>query len=167
MIHNLGGWPVTLTDWGNPGGSGVKRSGPPSLETLLATMKRNFTLGAMLEEWIGPDDRHSQNHVVQIDQMQLGLPSRDYFLHQESQKDLEAYHRYMTDVAVILGAEQQEAERQLWQVIEFEQQLANVRYHRYHLALLILILKSHHHQKTLTVYITCSSDVIALQREKK
>ncbi len=36
--------------------------------------------------------------------MPLGLPSRDYFLHMESEKDLEAYHLYMTDVAVLLGA---------------------------------------------------------------
>ena len=34
--------------------------------------------------------------------MQLGLPSRDYFLHLESEKDLAAYHNYMVDVA---GAE--------------------------------------------------------------
>ena len=36
--------------------------------------------------------------------MPLGLPSRDYFLHLESVRDLEAYHEYMTDVAVLLGA---------------------------------------------------------------
>jgi len=31
--------------------------------------------------------------TFQIDQMQLGLPSRDYFLHIESKRDLEAYHQ--------------------------------------------------------------------------
>ena len=121
VISELGGWPVTMPDWGdNP------ELTPPSLERLLATLKRNFTLGALLEEWVGPDDRHSQKHVIQIDQMQLGLPSRDYFLHDLSEKDLEAYHQYMTDVAVILGAERVTAEKQLWDVIEFEKQLANV-----------------------------------------
>ena len=58
--------------------------------------------------------------------MQLGLPSRDYFLHLESEKDLEAYHLYMTDVAVLLGANRSDAFTELWQVIEFEQRLANV-----------------------------------------
>ena len=58
--------------------------------------------------------------------MQLGLPSRDYFLHLESEKDLEAYHQYMTDVATLLGANRTDAEDQLWKIVEFEQVLANV-----------------------------------------
>ena len=58
--------------------------------------------------------------------MQLGLPSRDYFLHLESAKDLEAYHTYMTEVAVLLGANRTQAKEQLWEVIEFEKVLANV-----------------------------------------
>ena len=63
---------------------------------------------------------------AQIDQMQLGLPSREYFLHKDSDRDLEAYHNYMTDVAVILGAPRQNASNQLWEVIQFEKLLANV-----------------------------------------
>ena len=62
----------------------------------------------------------------QIDQMQLGLPSRDYFLHIESEKDLEAYHLYMTDVAELLGANRTEAYEELEKVVHFEQVLANV-----------------------------------------
>ena len=62
----------------------------------------------------------------QLDQMQLGLPSRDYFLHLESEKDLAAYHNYMVDVAELLGANRSYAETELWAVVEFEQQLANV-----------------------------------------
>ena len=58
--------------------------------------------------------------------MQLGLPSRDYFLHLESEKDLAAYHNYMVDVAELLGANRSYAETELWAVVEFEQQLANV-----------------------------------------
>ena len=52
--------------------------------------------------------------------MQLGLPSRDYFLHPDSDRDLEAYHNYMTDVAVILGAQPAQAAEQLWEVIQFK-----------------------------------------------
>ena len=59
--------------------------------------------------------------------MQLGLPSRDYFLYLESEKDLEAYHNYMTDVAVLLGANHTTAAEELWDIVVFEQTLANVR----------------------------------------
>ena len=38
----------------------------PELETMLAVIKRNFTLGVLIEEWVGPDDRNSQNHIIQI-----------------------------------------------------------------------------------------------------
>ncbi len=58
--------------------------------------------------------------------MPLGLPSRDYFLHSESEKDLEAYHLYMTDVAVLLGADRTAAYDQLGDVVRFEQSLANI-----------------------------------------
>jgi predicted metalloendopeptidase len=63
---------------------------------------------------------------LQIDQPTLGLPSRDYYLHPESQRDLQVYFEYMTDVAVIIGANRTDAESQLWDVIELEIKLANV-----------------------------------------
>ena len=77
--------------------------------------------------------------MFQIDQMQLGLPSRDYFLHPDSDRDLEAYHNYMTDVAVILGAQPEQAAKQLWDVIQFEKQLANVSHPSTALSALLLL----------------------------
>ena len=65
-------------------------------------------------------------YILQIDQPNLGLPSRDYYLHAESQRDLQVYFEYMTDVAMIMGANKSEAEKQLHDVIELEIQLANV-----------------------------------------
>ena len=63
----------------------------------------------------------------QIDQTPLGLPSRDYFLQKESEKDLEAYQKYMTDVAVLLGANRSYAEQELGKVVEFERNLSMVK----------------------------------------
>ena len=37
-----------------------------TLEQLIATLKRNFTLGVIVEEWVGPDDRNSLGHVIQV-----------------------------------------------------------------------------------------------------
>ena len=117
VIDGLGGWPVTVGPQWRP---------RVNLESVLGLLKRNFTLGALVEEWVGPDDRNSDVHIIQIDQMQLGLPSRDYFLHSESQEALQAYHAYMTDVAVLLGANQSQAFHELWDVVQFERQLANI-----------------------------------------
>ena len=92
-IQQLGGWPVTFLEevW----------SAPPSLEKIVAHIRRKFNTGVLVDLWVGPDDRDSDKHVVQIDQPQLGLPSRDYFLQEESKRNLLAYHEYMTQVLVI------------------------------------------------------------------
>ena len=60
MIKALGGWPVATPGW-DPDSNSV-----PSLEKLIAMLKRQFTLGVLLEEWIGPDDKHSENNVIQV-----------------------------------------------------------------------------------------------------
>lgn len=58
--------------------------------------------------------------------MQLALPSRDYYLKASSEGDMEAYHTYMTNVAVLLGANKATASRELKLVVELEKKLANV-----------------------------------------
>lgn len=58
--------------------------------------------------------------------MQLGLPSRDYFLKDSSAEALQAYHKYMTEVAVLLGADKSTAPYELLKIIEFEIEMANV-----------------------------------------
>ena len=60
VIETLGGWPVTTPGW-NENNENV-----PSLEKLIAMLKRKFTLGVLLEEWIGPDDKHSEDNVIQV-----------------------------------------------------------------------------------------------------
>lgn len=60
--------------------------------------------------------------------MALGLPSRDYFLKGRTDSALLAYHRYMTDLAVLMGADSETAATELLDVVKFEIQLANVRF---------------------------------------
>lgn len=64
--------------------------------------------------------------LPQFDQLVLALPSRDYYLKQSSEGDLKAYHRYMTQSAVLLGANADVAAKELEQVVKFEMKLANV-----------------------------------------
>ena len=64
----------------------------------MAMIRKRFNTGVLVDFWVGPDDRDSDVNIVQIDQPQLGLPSRDYFLQPESRRNLNAYHKYMTEV---------------------------------------------------------------------
>ena len=59
--------------------------------------------------------------------MQLALPSRDYYLTNNSEIQLQAYKRYMINVAKLLGAHSETVENEFEQVILLEKQLANVR----------------------------------------
>ena len=61
-----------------------------------------------------------------MDQMQLGLPSRDFYLKAISDGDMAAYHKYMTNIAVLLGANKTTAKEELQEVVDFERRLANV-----------------------------------------
>jgi membrane metallo-endopeptidase-like protein 1 len=56
----------------------------------------------------------------------LALPSRDYYLKASSEGDLKAYQRYMTQTAILLGANAENAARELEHVVMFEKKLANV-----------------------------------------
>ncbi|XP_063233227.1 neprilysin-1 [Bacillus rossius redtenbacheri] len=116
VLESLGGWPVTRRDWRPP---------PFSVETLLGRLRGQFNEGVLLEQWVGPDDKNSSVNILQLDQMQLGLPGRDYYLKASSEGDLQAYHKYMTQVALLLGADPSTAADELRHVVAFEKELAN------------------------------------------
>ena len=58
VISELGGWPVADPTW--------DANNTLQLEHLIAVLKKNFTLGVIIEEWVGPDDRNSLGHVIQV-----------------------------------------------------------------------------------------------------
>ena len=90
-LEELGGWPLTFLDrdWVAP---------DSGLEVTVAMIRKNYNTGVLVDLWVGPDDQDSDVNILQIDQPQLGLPSRDYFLQPESLRNLQAYHKYMTEV---------------------------------------------------------------------
>ncbi|XP_020294644.1 membrane metallo-endopeptidase-like 1 isoform X2 [Pseudomyrmex gracilis] len=113
-LQRLGGWPVVV-------GASWK---PPSysLEVFLGRLRSEYDEGVLIEQRVGPDDTNSSVNIIQFDQMLLGLPSRDYYLENTSVK---AYHNYMTNVAILLGANPRSAAEEFDRVITLEKQLAN------------------------------------------
>ncbi|XP_026670741.1 neprilysin-1-like, partial [Ceratina calcarata] len=106
-LDSLGGWPVVVGPSWKPLSY--------SVEVLLGRLRGEYNEGVLLEQWVGPDDKNSSANILQLDQMQLALPSRDYYLVSESQ--LNAYHRYMTNVAVLMGANPKTAAEEFHRVI--------------------------------------------------
>ncbi|XP_066590529.1 neprilysin-1-like [Prorops nasuta] len=113
----LGGWPVV-------NGENWKVPAEP-MEVFLDLLRGEYNEGVLLEQWVGPDDKNSSANILQLDQMQLGLPSRDYYLKKNSEAELVAYHHYMINVAVLLGADPKTVAVEMDRVILLEKQLAN------------------------------------------
>jgi len=61
-----------------------------------------------------------------MDEPPLGMPSRDYFLHDADSPDQRAYLAYMSAVARLMGANPDTVRTDMANVLKFETALANV-----------------------------------------
>ena len=61
-----------------------------------------------------------------MDQTQLGMPSRDYFLKGRNERQVMAYQNFAIQVAEALGANPTTARDEMTQMVDFEIQIANV-----------------------------------------
>uniref|UniRef100_A0A182JER4 Uncharacterized protein n=1 Tax=Anopheles atroparvus TaxID=41427 RepID=A0A182JER4_ANOAO len=115
-LRKLGGWPVIEKNWTVP---------ESSIEHLLGKLTGEYDEPGLVELYVGADDKNSSMNIIQIDQLLLALPSRDYYLKESSEGDMKAYHRYMTQIAILMGADKDKAAEELQRIVEFEVRLAN------------------------------------------
>ncbi|XP_044017351.1 neprilysin-2-like [Aphidius gifuensis] len=108
LIKQKGGWPVlNNTNWN---------------ETELNTKKSKakfFTIK------IDIDVNNSTKKIIVIDQPTLGL-SEKYFSKGIHDKIVNAYYNYMVDIAVIFGANEQQAQVELKKVLLLEMNIARI-----------------------------------------
>ncbi|XP_076315329.1 neprilysin-1-like isoform X2 [Tachypleus tridentatus] len=116
VMKKIKDWPVTNRKWKIPSWS---------IEKLLGVIRGDYDLGIIIEQWVGPDDKNSSVNIIQLDQMPFGLPSREYYLKDSSERERKAYHKLMVEVAVLLGAEEEYAKQEMEDVLNFEIRLAN------------------------------------------
>lgn len=68
---------------------------------------------------------NKKTRYFQLDQASLGL-RREFLIKGIEDKLVKAYYEYMVDIAVIFGADKKRAEKELWESLQFEMDLANV-----------------------------------------
>lgn len=121
LIYDVGGWNVTsnstnrfnVTTW--------------SFEQTLKVLQNKYNMGGLFGWAVGEDDRNSSRHIIQIDQGGLTLPTKENYINKTAHaKILSAYLDYMVKVAVLLGANDTEATKQMQAVIDFETKLAEI-----------------------------------------
>ncbi|XP_054714705.1 neprilysin-4-like isoform X2 [Uloborus diversus] len=114
LLDELGGWPVTNPNWTEESFDWVEQ----------VARLRQYSNDILIGQWVGPDGKNSSVHIIQLDQADLGLPSREYYM--QGTQQLDAYGQFMVDIARLLGAPQEVAEQDMRDVLEFEMQLANL-----------------------------------------
>ncbi|XP_053378896.1 neprilysin-1-like [Mercenaria mercenaria] len=117
LLVELGRWPVIDRKW-----SARKFV----LEDVLGDMRGKYNAPILVDVWIGPDDKNSSINIIQLDEPALGMPSREYYLHDPDSIDVKAYLRYMCDVAVLLGANPDTVKTEMEKVLQFETVIANM-----------------------------------------
>lgn len=70
--------------------------------------------------------KNSNEYIVHIDQISLGLPAREYFLDDTNFKFLRAYKVFMLSIAILLNADPKQAEDDVEEIVQFEIQLAQI-----------------------------------------
>lgn len=58
LVKLFGGWPVADSEW-----SSEKTI---SIEHLFGELKQKLNEGILFEVWVGPDDKNSSLHVIQV-----------------------------------------------------------------------------------------------------
>uniref|UniRef100_A0A1A9WAX5 Peptidase M13 N-terminal domain-containing protein n=1 Tax=Glossina brevipalpis TaxID=37001 RepID=A0A1A9WAX5_9MUSC len=118
ILKSFGGWPVIEGDnW---------QFSLIPFEEILGELHRTYNVPVLLDLLVGTDEKNSSAHILKLDESPLPLYSRDAYLDPHSEKVRQAYHNYMIETAVLLGANREIAAQELDQVLQFEIQLANL-----------------------------------------
>ncbi|KAK3104558.1 hypothetical protein FSP39_004964 [Pinctada imbricata] len=117
MISKIGGFPVLDPSWSESSFS---------LEDMLGIIRGQYNTPVVMYSNVGADDKKSTSNIIQLDQPELGLPSRHYYLDDQNSSFVRSYLKYMKDIAVLLGADELRARKEMEDVLKFETMLANV-----------------------------------------
>ncbi|XP_059174583.1 neprilysin-1-like isoform X2 [Physella acuta] len=118
LINELGGWPILDDRWSSEGFN---------LARTLAKVRLMDTgsMAAFLLSAVGADDKNSSVNIIQLDQGNFGMPSKEYYLLPNHSEHKLAYSRFMKKVIEFLGGKGPDLTQKVEAILEFETKLAN------------------------------------------
>lgn len=121
LLDKLGGWNIS-------GGPGIFDPAQWDFQRSIRLLHNRYNAAPLFSWSISADDKNSTVNVIQIDQTELTLPSREYYINKSTANDpvLSAYLEYLTRIGVLLGGDEPEVRRQANDVITLETELANI-----------------------------------------
>merc|ERR1719341_1689805 len=117
IIESLGGWPVL-------DGTRVDKNFK-WLEKSFDAWEKGFNFEGLIAIDVVIDQKDATKRILKIDQPNLGL-SREYLMEGKDAKSVKAYLNYMVEIAVLLGADQDMAEKEMAKVLDLEIQVAEI-----------------------------------------
>ncbi|CAF0940263.1 unnamed protein product [Rotaria sordida] len=126
---------LTINEWMNIDKNGTWQNLFIFLTKVLST---KYGFSYLLPIAIGPDDKNSTWNVIHINQPQLGLDSRDYYVNSSannrSDPDTDARNKIIRDTYInvassllqLLGFEKNESMKRINDIIQFEIELATI-----------------------------------------
>jgi len=118
ILKKLGGWPLLE-------GENWDQEGFRWFNMVYKFREVGFSVDYLVDFSVTADLRNSSWRILDLDQPPLGL-SREFLVRGVEDKNVQAYFTFMKDVAILLGADKDEAEDQMKKVLEFEIQVANI-----------------------------------------
>uniref|UniRef100_A0A0K0EV78 Phosphate-regulating neutral endopeptidase (inferred by orthology to a human protein) n=1 Tax=Strongyloides venezuelensis TaxID=75913 RepID=A0A0K0EV78_STRVS len=117
VIDGFGGWPALTPEVDV---SGIK------IEHLYGKMVSQFKADSLFKASVQPDDKNSEKHIILLDQPALNLFARDFYIMDEAEDERQAYMTLITDVLLLLDANNDAVNQSAREILAFETQLANV-----------------------------------------
>uniref|UniRef100_A0A1A8RA74 Endothelin-converting enzyme 1 n=3 Tax=Nothobranchius TaxID=28779 RepID=A0A1A8RA74_9TELE len=115
LIQQIGGWALT------------ERWDKQNFQEVLRKVSASLRTSPFFTVFVSTDSKNSNSNVIQVDQSNLGLPSRDYYLNKTANdKYLTAYLNFLVELGVLLGHSEEMSRTLMTQIVDFETTLANI-----------------------------------------
>ncbi|KAL7644945.1 UNVERIFIED_CONTAM: hypothetical protein RMT77_004762 [Armadillidium vulgare] len=118
ILKQLGGWPVLEGDSWNEGNFSW-------IQVNYMNRKIGFSVDYLFDFSVTTDLKNSSWRMIWLDQPALGM-SREYLIKGNNDSDVKAYLKYSVDVAVLMGAPKERAVKDMFDVLQFQMEIANI-----------------------------------------
>ncbi|XP_050401101.1 neprilysin-4 [Patella vulgata] len=121
FLEKFGGWPVVTSGWRESEFNFVD-----AMSTIALYNSFKWDVLPVFSTVVKADTKQSTRYIIYINQPSFGMPGRDYYLKGRNDTMVKAYEDLAVKVAVVLGATQNDAAKQMKEMVDFEVNLANI-----------------------------------------
>lgn len=114
--NDLGGWPVRNSNWA------------PKSFNLVSTLValRRYNVQPIVSIAVKIDSKNSTRNIITLDAPLFGMPGRKYYLKSRNDTKLKAYEKLAVQMAIEMGADPKQAEKDMADILDLEINLANI-----------------------------------------